>query len=94
MALALSPHLPPGLLSHLVVADMTPAKGSLSPEFRGYVKGMKKVEAEAVSSRKEAHHILTEFEQVRSQTYVSTAVRDLTNRKGRILASEIFFLPT
>jgi hypothetical protein len=64
MALALDPNLPTNLLSHLVVADMTPAKGSLSDEFRGYIAGMKEIEESKVVARKDAHEILARYEPV------------------------------
>ncbi|KAL4248699.1 AB hydrolase superfamily protein [Abortiporus biennis] len=46
MAVALSPDMPEDLLSHLIVADIAPSRGTLSPEFQG----------------KEAQHILSEYE--------------------------------
>jgi len=62
MTFALNPDLPHGMLSKLIVADIAPSKGDLSPEFRAYIEGMKKLEASKVSSRKEAQDILTEYE--------------------------------
>ncbi|KAI0059222.1 alpha/beta-hydrolase [Artomyces pyxidatus] len=62
MAVALSPQLPPQLLKHLVVADVAPARSDLSPEFRGYIDGMIKIEQSRVSTRKEAQDILTPYE--------------------------------
>lgn len=64
MAVALHSDLPKDMLSNLIVADIAPSKGELSPEFKGYVEGMKKIEASKVASRKEAQAILTEFEEV------------------------------
>ena len=64
MSFALNPDLPHGMLSRLIVADIAPSKGDASPEFQGYVKGMQKIEASKVSSRKEAQNILSEYEQV------------------------------
>ncbi|KAF8896675.1 alpha/beta-hydrolase [Infundibulicybe gibba] len=65
MAVALSPSLAssPGLLSNLIVEDVTPKRASLSPEFKGYVEAMKKIEAKGVQTRKEANEILDAYEQ-------------------------------
>ncbi|KAI0314313.1 Alpha/Beta hydrolase protein [Amylostereum chailletii] len=62
MAVALSPDLPPNLLNHLIVADIAPARADLSPEFKGYVEAMQKIEEGQVSSRKDAQDILTPYE--------------------------------
>ncbi|KAF7332673.1 hypothetical protein MKEN_00150200 [Mycena kentingensis (nom. inval.)] len=62
MSVALDPTLPAETLSMLVVADIAPAKGSLSAEFKSYIVAMQKIEAAKVSSRKEALAILNEFE--------------------------------
>lgn len=64
MSFALNPDLPHGVLSKLIVADIAPSKGDISPEFQNYVKGMQKIEASKVSSRKEAQNILSEYERV------------------------------
>ncbi|EED85974.1 hypothetical protein POSPLDRAFT_44054 [Postia placenta Mad-698-R] len=63
MAFALSPDCPRDLLSHLIVADMAPSKGALSPEFNGYVEALRKIEDAKITSRKDAQHILTPYEQ-------------------------------
>lgn len=65
MSFALNPDLPQNLLSNLIVADIAPSRGDLSPEFMGYVDGMRKIESSKVSSRKEAQEILSEYEKVR-----------------------------
>lgn len=65
MALALSPNLPTGLLSKLIVADISPAKGPISGEFQLYVQAMKEVETKQAKSRKEADEILQAYEKVR-----------------------------
>lgn len=64
MALALSPNLPPGILSHLIVADIAPSKGALSSEFRNYTDAMHKIEQLEVTTRKEANDIIHEIEPV------------------------------
>ena len=64
MALALSPDLPPGILSHLIVADIAPSKGALSSEFRNYTDAMHKIEQLEVTTRKEANDIIHEIEPV------------------------------
>ncbi|KAF7332666.1 hypothetical protein MKEN_00149500 [Mycena kentingensis (nom. inval.)] len=62
ISVAFDPTLPVETLSKLVVADIAPAKGSLSAEFKSYIVAMQKIEAAKVSSRKEALAILNEFE--------------------------------
>ena len=64
MSAALNPDLPIGMLSNLIVADIAPSKGDLSSEFRGYIEGMKKIDASKVSTRKEAQEILLQYEKV------------------------------
>lgn len=64
MAVALHPDLPHDLLAHLMVADIAPSKGALSPEFQGYVEAMKKIEESKVTTRKDAQHILSSYEPV------------------------------
>ena len=66
MSVALDPRLPADLLSHLIVADISPARGALSDEFQGYIRGMKKIEESHVKTRQEADRLLREFEQVRN----------------------------
>ncbi|THH17065.1 hypothetical protein EW146_g3676 [Bondarzewia mesenterica] len=62
MSLALSATLPSDLLTHLIIADIAPSRGALSPEFQSYVRAMREIEEKAVSSRKEAQEILTSYE--------------------------------
>ncbi|KAH9925480.1 alpha/beta-hydrolase [Amylocystis lapponica] len=62
MSLALSPEVPQDLLAHLIVADIAPTRGRLSPEFESYVEAMLKIEAQGVSSRREAQQILKPYE--------------------------------
>ena len=64
MAVALSLDLPQSLLSNLIVADMAPSRGPLSPEFRSYIEAMKKIEDSKVTSRREAQQILSSYEPV------------------------------
>lgn len=64
MSVALSPELPKGLLTHLIVADIAPSKGALSPEFQSYVEAMKKIEESHVTTRQEAQKILAPYEPV------------------------------
>ena len=64
MTCALSPNLGENQLEKLIVVDIAPSIGALSPEFQGYVKTMQKIEESKVSSRKEAQSILAEFESV------------------------------
>ncbi|KAI0090360.1 Alpha/Beta hydrolase protein [Irpex rosettiformis] len=62
MCVALDPDLQQDLLTHLIVADIAPSKGALSPEFQRYVEAMKKIEDSKVSTRQEAQQILTPYE--------------------------------
>lgn len=64
MAMALSPDLPPEILSHLIVADIAPSKGALSLEFRNYTDAMQKIEQLQVTTRKAANDIIQEVESV------------------------------
>lgn len=64
MAVALSPVLPAGAVDHLVVADIAPSSTLLSPEFRGYIEAMRKIEKSRVGSRQEAQDILASYEPV------------------------------
>ncbi|KAJ7599245.1 Alpha/Beta hydrolase protein [Mycena floridula] len=62
MAVALSPSLSESTISRLIIADIAPSKGALSPEFRSYVEAMKKIDDARVSTRKQAMEILNEYE--------------------------------
>ncbi|GJE85563.1 alpha/beta-hydrolase [Phanerochaete sordida] len=62
MSVALSPHLPEELLAQLIVADMAPSKGALSPEHEGYIEGMMKIEQSQITTRKDAQKILADYE--------------------------------
>lgn len=64
MTVALNKDLPKGLLSHLIVADIAPSRGTLSPEFPGYVEAMKKIEDSNVTTRRRAQEILEPYERV------------------------------
>ncbi|KAL8290008.1 hypothetical protein RQP46_002947 [Phenoliferia psychrophenolica] len=59
MALALRPT---AALSRLVVVDMAPGVGKISPEFGAYLKGMQEITAAKVFNRKEADAILSKYE--------------------------------
>jgi len=63
MAVALDRDRPQDLLSSLVVADISPIRGKISPEFQNYADGMIQLEKMGVKSRKEAFDILAEYEQ-------------------------------
>ncbi|KAI0749372.1 alpha/beta-hydrolase [Daedaleopsis nitida] len=62
MTVALDPELPSDLLSHLIVADIAPARGALSSEFRGYIEAMQKIEESQVKTRQEADRMLKPYE--------------------------------
>lgn len=82
MAAALSPELPPGTLSNLMVVDITPSRlASLSDEFVGYFEGMQKIEDAQVGARQDAEAILKEYEQV---TYSSLTTISMQTYRHRI----------
>ncbi|TFK33462.1 alpha/beta-hydrolase [Crucibulum laeve] len=63
MSLALHPDVSDsGLISSLIVADVSPTRAELSPEFKGYIQGMKKIESLKVTSKKDAEKILRDYE--------------------------------
>ncbi|KAG5643276.1 hypothetical protein DXG03_001243 [Asterophora parasitica] len=49
-------------LANLIVADVSPTRAQLSPEFKGYIEAMKKIESTRVASRKEALEVLGPYE--------------------------------
>ncbi|ORY73634.1 Alpha/Beta hydrolase protein [Leucosporidium creatinivorum] len=59
MALALRPH---EAIERLIVVDISPAVGKISPEFTQYLDAMKAIDAANVSSRKEADELLAKTE--------------------------------
>ncbi|KAF8721187.1 Alpha beta-hydrolase, partial [Rhizoctonia solani] len=62
MAFALNPALPPDMLSRLVVVDISPAVGPISPEFRRYIDAMKEIDHANVKTKKEGEEILKKYE--------------------------------
>ncbi|KAG8972549.1 hypothetical protein FRC05_009782 [Tulasnella sp. 425] len=62
MAAALSPDLPPEVLSKLIVVDISPARGPMGDESKTYLKAMKEIEHKQVKTRKEADEILQAYE--------------------------------
>lgn len=64
MSLALKDGIPNGFLSDLIIVDIAPSKGALSPEFRAYVNTMQEIEKSGITTRKEAHSILSKVEEV------------------------------
>jgi hypothetical protein len=55
-------------LSHLIVVDIAPSIGSLSPEFIQYIHVMQKIEAlppGVIKTRTDADNILKSYEPVR-----------------------------
>lgn len=64
MAFALDPSLPKDLLSHLVVVDISPAVGPVSPEFRRYADAMHEIDEAKVKTKKEGEEILKKYESV------------------------------
>jgi len=76
MAYALSTNernVPSGTLSKLIIVDIAPSIGSLSPEFMKYTEAMQKIEdlpAGVIKTRTDADHRLKAYEEVRSLTLV------------------------
>ena len=64
MTLALRPDLPSGLLSRLIIGDISPIRGRISSDFQRYIEGMREVEKMGVHTRKEANEALIKFEEV------------------------------
>ena len=52
----------PSVLSHLIIEDIAPSHGRLSPEFYEYVRLMSKINTDGVRTRKEADAILATYE--------------------------------
>jgi hypothetical protein len=55
MALALSSPAP---LANLIVVDIAPSRGSISDEFKGFVRTMRKIEGSGLKTRKEADEMM------------------------------------
>ncbi|CAE6473914.1 unnamed protein product [Rhizoctonia solani] len=62
MAFALNPSLPKDMLSRLIVVDISPAVGPISPEFRRYIDAMKEIDDAKVKTKKEGEEILKKYE--------------------------------
>ncbi|KAG5715350.1 Abhydrolase domain-containing protein C22H12.03, partial [Termitomyces sp. T112] len=66
MSVALHPFLSDArntqVLSKLIVVDVAPTRAELSPEFKGYVAAMQKIERLKLRTRKEALEVLEEYE--------------------------------
>lgn len=54
----------PDSISKLIVVDISPARGAISPEFAKYIIGMREVDAANVSSKKDGDKILQSYEEV------------------------------
>lgn len=54
----------PDSISKLIVVDISPAKGAISPEFRRYITGMREVDEAEVESKKEGDKMLQSYEEV------------------------------
>jgi hypothetical protein len=68
MSVALHPSLADSsnahVLSNLVIADVSPTRGQLTPEFKGYIEGMQKIERMKLKTRKEASEVLENYAKV------------------------------
>jgi len=77
MALALDPQTPPDLLRNLIVEDISPIQGRMSPEFTSYAKAMMRIMEMKCKDRKEAEALLKEVEPV-SLFYLASPSSHLT----------------
>ena len=75
MSVALDPNRTEGLLSHLVIGDISPIRGRISKEFQRYIDGMLQIEKEGIASRTAAFKRLEEFEEV-SMTFLTSKNTD------------------
>jgi len=83
MTLALTPNLPSTLLSHLIIADIAPSRGPLSPEFRSYFRAMSEIESKKVTSRQQAQDILKPYEQdAMIRAFILTNLVSLEQEEG------------
>lgn len=64
MTVALSSSLPSDLIKNLIIADIAPSRGRLSPDFEMYLEAMQKIEAAKLKTRKEADTMLHDFVKV------------------------------
>ena len=65
MATALHPDTPKDLIKHLIVADISPIRGRLSPEFQMYIDALIEIERKGeIKSRKDAFEALESVEKV------------------------------
>lgn len=55
----------PDIVSKIISVDNAPVDAALKSDFGKYVRGMIKVENSRVQNRKEANHILSEYEEVK-----------------------------
>ncbi|KAF8896677.1 Alpha/Beta hydrolase protein [Infundibulicybe gibba] len=73
VALSASVASSPGLLSNLIIEDITPKRAPLAPDFRRYIEAMEKIEAKGVKTLKEANEVLDAYEQDRAiRTFLLT----------------------
>ena len=68
----------PDSISKLIVVDISPAKGAISPEFANYIVGMREVDQANVNSKKEGDKILQSYEEVCYLDSASISVLILT----------------
>lgn len=87
MSVALNNTRHKDLITDLIVADISPAKGPLSNEFTGYIKGMQEIEKGQITSRKEADALLKAYEPVTSYFIFITNTNILLPHQGLYDAS-------
>ncbi|KAG0699275.1 alpha beta-hydrolase [Suillus ampliporus] len=64
MALALHPELPSNLLTDLIVSDIAPVRAKVSHDTVQHIHAMERIEANSISTRKEADEIMSEHEKI------------------------------
>lgn len=91
MSIALHPSLADPsnahLLSNLIVVDISPTQAQLSPEFKGYIEGMRRIEHMKLKTRKEAAAVLENYEKVCSLSI------SLPQCRGHVNTTEFRYSP-
>jgi hypothetical protein len=90
MAFALNPALPTDMLSRLVVVDISPAVGPVSPEFRRYINAMKEIDHAKVKTKKEGEEIMKKYEPVSVCNYKCYEMLLLTDRQLGGFSQSVF----
>lgn len=82
----------PDSISKLIVVDISPAKGAISPEFARYVKAMQEVNEAKVNSKKEGDEILKSYEEVGRTTLLYAESTDILAPRAQSMPIRQFLL--